>query len=84
MPSEHCRLKQTMLQTAFLTVVFTVLKYCAEMRELCHNAALPYLGHREFAVVEAWQTCPNPIWGSFYFSEFFHYGTDRRTKSANR
>ena len=21
------------------------------MRELCHNAALPYLGHREFAVV---------------------------------
>lgn len=40
-----------MLQTAFLTVTSTVLKYCAEMRELWHNATLSYLGHREFAVV---------------------------------
>ncbi|EEZ54175.1 predicted protein [Neisseria gonorrhoeae PID332] len=52
-------------------------KNCVIMRCSCFR-------NREFAVVEAWQTCPNPIWGSFYFSEFFHYGTDRRTKSTNR
>ncbi|HHS0624893.1 TPA: hypothetical protein ACTCWL_001614 [Neisseria meningitidis] len=41
MPSEHCRLKQTMLQTAFLTVTSTVLKYRAEQQKLCDNA--PFL-----------------------------------------
>ncbi|HFC8532158.1 TPA: hypothetical protein ACFRHF_000860 [Neisseria lactamica] len=84
MPSEVPQLQADNASDGIFNGCFHGFKYCAEMRELCHNAALPYLGHREFAVVEAWQTCPNPIWGSFYFSEFFHYGTDRRTKSTNR
>ncbi|HFC8548593.1 TPA: hypothetical protein ACFRHE_000658 [Neisseria lactamica] len=51
MPSEVPPLQADNASDGIFNGCFHGFKYCAGRRELWHNAALSYLGHREFAVV---------------------------------
>ncbi|HFC8546247.1 TPA: hypothetical protein ACFRG8_000296 [Neisseria lactamica] len=83
MPSEVPPFQAGNASDGIFNGCFHGFKYCAGRLELWHNATLPVLGIGSLPLSSGLANLSESRLGFLYFWSF-HYGIDRRTKSANR